>query len=105
MKSVLTNGRCYTLDKQGTIAEAIFMEDGKIKAVGTNDEIMKMAGDDADVIDAKGKAVLPGFYDSHLHLLSYGYSLTMAYLDDCKSIEDVVQTLKKYIEDLSLIHI
>ena len=99
MKSVLTNGRCYTLDKQGTIAEAILMEDGKIKAVGTNDEIMKMAGDDADVIDAKGKAVLPGFYDSHLHLLSYGYSLTMAYLDDCKSIEDVVQTLKKYIED------
>ena len=62
MKSVLTNGRCYTLDKQGTIAEAVLMEDGKIKAVGTNDEIMKMAGDDADVIDAKGKAVLPGFY-------------------------------------------
>lgn len=99
MKSVLTNGRCYTLDSQNTVAEAVLMEDGKIKAVGTSDEILKMAGGDAEIIDAEGKTVLPGFYDSHLHLLSYGYSLTMAYLDDCRSIEDVVQTLKKYIED------
>ena len=82
MKSVLTNGRCYTLDSQNTVAEAVLMEDGKIKAVGTSDEILKMAGGDAEIIDVEGKTVLPGFYDSHLHLLSYGYSLTMAYLDD-----------------------
>jgi len=52
------------LTSKGTIAEAILMEDGKIKAVGTNDEIMKMAGDDADVIDAREKQFCLE-YDSH----------------------------------------
>ncbi len=87
------------MDAQNTIVEAVLMEDGRIAAVGTNDEILKMAGEGDTVIDAEGKLVLPGFYDSHMHLLSYGYSLTMAYLDDCKSIEDVIDTMKKYIEE------
>lgn len=99
MKSVLKNSRCYTLDKNNSIVEAVLMEDGKIKALGTNEEILNLAGPDAEIIDAEGKTVLPGFYDSHIHLLSYGYSLSMAYLDDCKSIDDVITTLKKYIED------
>lgn len=99
MKTVLKNGVCYTLDAEHTVAEAVLMEDGRIKAVGKNEEILAMAGSGAEVIDAEGHAVLPGFYDSHLHLLSYGYSKTMAYLDDCKSIDDVIETLKKYIED------
>lgn len=87
------------MDAQNTIVEAVLMEDGRIAAVGKNDEILKMAGEGDTVIDAEGKLVLPGFYDSHMHLLSYGYSLTMAYLDDCKSIEDVIDTMKKYIEE------
>lgn len=99
MKSVLKNGICYTLDAAGTVAEAVLMEDGRIKAVGSNAEILAAAGEDANVIDAQGHAVVPGFYDSHLHLLSYGYSKTMAYLDDCKCIDDVIDTLKKYIEE------
>lgn len=99
MRTILKNGRCYTRDQNSTIAEAILMEDGKIAAIGSNEEILDMAAAEDIVIDAEGKTVLPGFYDSHLHLLSYGYSLTMAYLDDCKSIEDLIETLKKYIEE------
>ena len=99
MRTILKNGRCYTLDAGDTIAEAVLMENGKIAAVGTNDEIMRLAKKEDTIIDAEGKTVLPGFYDSHMHLLSYGYSLTMAYLDDCKSIEDVIETLKRYIKD------
>lgn len=99
MGTILKNGRIHTLDCNDSIAEAVFMEEGKIAAVGTNEEILKLAKDGDTVIDAEGKTVMPGFYDSHVHLLSYGYSLTMAYLDDCKSIEDVIECLKKYIED------
>ena len=99
MKLALKNGNCYTMDKNQSIAEAVLMEDGFIKAVGSNDEIMKQTDDNTEVLDLEGKTVLPGFYDSHIHLLSYGYSKSMAYLDDCKSIDDVVETLKKYIED------
>lgn len=99
MRTILKNGRCHTLNAQNDIAEAIFMENGRIAAVGTNDEIMKLAKEGDTIIDAEGKTVMPGFYDSHMHLLSYGYSLTMAYLDDCNSVEDVIATMKKYIED------
>ena len=99
MKSVLKNSVCYTLNKKNDVVEAVLMEDGRITATGTNEEILQMADDNTEIIDAEGKTVLPGFYDSHMHLLSYGYSKTMAYLDDCKSIDDVVETLKKYIED------
>lgn len=99
MRTILKNGRCHTLNENNDIVEAILAENGKIAAVGTNEEIMKLAKDGDAIIDAGGKTVMPGFYDSHMHLLSYGYSLTMAYLDDCNSIEDVITTLKKYIED------
>ena len=57
MKSVLKNGICYTLDAAGTVAEAVLMEDGRIKAVGSNAEILAAAGEDANVIDAQGHAV------------------------------------------------
>lgn len=99
MKRVLKNARCYTMDENGSVVSAILMEDGLIKAVGTDEEVLRMAGASAEVLDAGGKAVLPRFYDSHLHLLSYGYSKTMAYLDDCRSIEEVVEALRRYIED------
>lgn len=99
MSTILKNGCVHTLDSNNTVTEAVLIDSGKITAVGTNEEILKLQKDGDTVIDAGGKTVMPGFYDSHMHLLSYGYSLTMAYLDDCKSIEDVIECLKKYIED------
>lgn len=99
MKTIVKNAVCYTLDENNTTAEAILMEDGRIKAIGTNREILEYCDAETKVIDVKNKTVLPGFYDSHIHLLSYGYSKTMAYLDDCKSIDDVVDTLKTYIQE------
>ncbi len=99
MKTIVKNAVCYTLDENNTTAEAILMEDGRIKAIGTNGEILEYCDAETKVIDAENKTVLPGFYDSHIHLLSYGYSKTMAYLDDCKSIDDVVDTLKAYIQE------
>lgn len=53
---------------------AVVVEDGIIKAVGTTEEILKKYKEDNyEVIDAKGKAVLPGFVDSHTHFVFGGY--------------------------------
>ncbi|MHC1719781.1 MAG: imidazolonepropionase [Clostridiaceae bacterium] len=53
---------------------AVIIEDGIIKAVGTTEEILCMHREsDFDVIDAEGKAVLPGFVDSHTHFVFGGY--------------------------------
>ncbi len=53
---------------------AVYVVDGIIEAVGTTDEILaKYSEADCEVIDATGKAVLPGFVDSHTHLVFGGY--------------------------------
>ena len=45
MRTILKNGRCHTLNENNDIVEAILAENGKIAAVGTNEEIMKLAKD------------------------------------------------------------
>jgi imidazolonepropionase len=53
---------------------AVVVEDGVIKAVGTTEDILSRYKEaDFDVIDAEGKAVLPGFIDSHTHFIFGGY--------------------------------
>ena len=52
----------------------MLIRDGRIEVVGTSDEIQKKAGD-AEVIDARGKVVLPGFVDAHTHLVFAGNRL------------------------------
>ncbi|MBX6362413.1 MAG: amidohydrolase [Gemmatimonadetes bacterium] len=66
--AVYYNGHVVTVDKNFSIAEAIAVTDGRISAVGTNDEVRRAAGPDTRQVDLHGKTVLPGFYDNHVHL-------------------------------------
>src|SRR5258705_7847112 len=61
---VIVNGKVLTVDKEFTVAEAVAMRDGKILAVGTNDQIRRLVGPSTRVVDAGGKSVVPGFIDS-----------------------------------------
>ena len=64
---ILFNGKIITVDQKSTIAQAVAVKDDKIIAVGTNDEIKKLAGKETKMIDVQGKAVVPGLNDAHLH--------------------------------------
>ncbi len=65
---ILHHGKVITVDKDFRIAEAIAIDaNGRITAVGTNDEILATKGADCQVIDLGGKTVLPGLMDSHVH--------------------------------------
>ncbi len=81
------------MDKAESRFEAAAVEDGIISCVGSNEEVLACAGE-AEVIDLAGKTLLPGFNDNHLHLLSYGYSLEVADLNDCKSLEELKRRVK-----------
>src|SRR6185369_4780183 len=64
---VLFNGKIVTVDEQFSIREAMAIKDGRIEAIGSNAEIEKFKNGAEEVIDLKGKCVLPGLIDSHVH--------------------------------------
>jgi predicted amidohydrolase YtcJ len=65
--AVLFNGKISTLDSKNTVAEALAIRDGKVLAIGTNDEVKKAAGSGAQQVDLKGRTVVPGLIDGTLH--------------------------------------
>ena len=65
---VLTNGHIYTADPKKPWAEAIAVTAGKIDAVGSNSEIAQRRTANTKSIDLKGKTVIPGITDGHVHL-------------------------------------
>src|SRR5579864_8178414 len=67
--TVLVNGKVLTVDNQFSIRDAIAIRDGKITAVGNNNEVKKVAGPKARVIDLQGHTVIPGLIDSHMHAI------------------------------------
>jgi hypothetical protein len=69
---VLSNGKIITVDERFTIAQAVAIRGDQIVAVGTNQEINRLAGTGTRRIDLQGRAVLPGLIDNHMHLLRYG---------------------------------
>ena len=64
---LLVNGKIITVDAHDSIAQAILIHDGKIAAVGSNDEIRKRARKTTHVIDLQGRTATPGLIDTHCH--------------------------------------
>ncbi len=71
---VLYNGQVLTMDRDQppiNVTQAVAVRDGRILAVGEDDRILKMAGPKTVRVDLGGKAVVPGFVDTHSHPNSY----------------------------------
>jgi predicted amidohydrolase YtcJ len=93
---VVHHAQIYTVNEKFAVAEAMAVQDGKIVAVGTNDEILKTYQADS-VVDAKGAAVYPGFVDAHAHFLGYGQSLYAVDLMFANSWEEVLQRVQAFV--------
>ncbi|MDM5282768.1 amidohydrolase [Peribacillus frigoritolerans] len=94
---VLINGEVITVDQKNTVGEAVAIKENRIAVVGSNQEVKSFIGEKTDVIDLKGKTLLPGFIDSHIHLIFYGLNQLAV---SCKtehidSIEALLADLKK----------
>jgi predicted amidohydrolase YtcJ len=68
---ILTNGKIITVDERFTIAQAVAVRGDQFVAVGTNQEITRLAGPATQRIDLRGRSVIPGLIDNHMHLLRY----------------------------------
>src|SRR5438445_12174552 len=64
---IVHHGKVVTVDKAFSVRQALAVKDGKVLAVGTDDEVLRHRGPRTEVIDLGGKTVLPGLMDSHGH--------------------------------------
>jgi len=97
---ILTNGRIRTMDPAQPQAEAVAIIGDRIVAVGSADDIDQWRGAETRIIDAEGKAVLPGFNDSHVHLVDGSATLSNVRLKDADSPEEFARRLAAYAKTL-----
>lgn len=95
---IFHNGKIVTVDPQFRIVEAMAIRDGRIAAVGTNADIVKLAGSGTERVDLGGKTVLPGLIDSHVHAPSASMYEFDGPVPDMESIEDVLAYLRTRAE-------
>src|SRR5687767_13124340 len=69
---IVFNGKIITVDERFTIAQAVAVRGNQIVAVGTSQDINRLAGPATRRIDLRGRSVIPGLIDNHMHLLRYG---------------------------------
>jgi len=101
---VLHNGTIVTVDEDFSIAEAVAIKDGLIVAVGSNSEVLALAGSSTERMDLEGKTVLPGFNDSHLHLawpVGETPNPAIRELGEAGSIGEIVDIVRKEVEAAS----
>ena len=89
---IVTNAKVYTVNDDFTTAESFAVKDGKFVAIGTAKEIQEKYTT-ANNIDAKGKAVYPGFIDGHCHFYGLGLQQQKVNLVGTTSYDDVLQKL------------
>jgi predicted amidohydrolase YtcJ len=90
---IVHNAVVYTVDSSFTIAQAFAVKDGKFLETGSNEAILKKYKA-AQTVDAGGKAVYPGFIDSHCHFLRYGLSLQNADLTGTASFREIIERIQ-----------
>ena len=90
---ILHNGKVVTVDKAFSIRQAVAVKGNTIQAVGTDKEILALKGPKTQVIDVKGRTVLPGLIDAHVHAISSGVSEMKEKLP----IFDSIATIQKWV--------
>jgi len=67
--TVLVNGKIVTVDERFNVVQALAIKGERVLATGSSNEMRKLAGPSARVIDLKGRTVIPGLIDNHVHMM------------------------------------
>jgi predicted amidohydrolase YtcJ len=93
---ILVNGQIYTADGSHQLRQALGIRGNRITVVGTNDDVLKWRGASTQVIDAGGRAVVPGFNDIHTHILSGGLDMETVDLQGAQTLDEVQSRIRSY---------
>lgn len=91
---VLFNGKIITVNERFDIVQAISIRGDKIDRIGSTEEIRSTAGKNTKLIDLKGKTVIPGFVDSHNHMLWTALERPKISLEKTHSVSDVLDIIR-----------
>jgi predicted amidohydrolase YtcJ len=99
---VVNNAKIVTMDNGGQLAEAAAVREGKIVAVGSNDEITACAGERTEMLDLGGKTVLPGLIDVHTHAIDWAKAILRDEIDanfpKVRTVADIVEKVRQRAE-------
>jgi hypothetical protein len=93
---IITNAKVLTMDEARPRAEAVAVAGGRILAVGSRAEVEALAGPPTRIVDAGGRTLLPGFVESHLHLVLGGNELTQLQLGGVQGFDALAGAFRAY---------
>ena len=92
---ILYNGILATQNTAHPHAQAVALINGKILAVGRNEDVLNLAGPDTDKIDLDGRLMVPGFIDSHIHFHEWALKRHGIKLDDLTCLEELLARVRE----------
>lgn len=92
------NGKVWTGDRKQPFVEAVFIDNGVVQAVGSNDAIRQRHTGRTQVLDASGRLVMPGFHDAHIHFLSGSLGLANIDLTGVCTLESIQRKIAEYAQ-------
>lgn len=95
---VIRDVKIYTVDERAPTAQAVAVTDGRIVAVGKNEDMSAFMGEDTEVLSLNGMTVIPGFIESHGHIMSLGNSMMRLDLSGAKNYEDLVKRVTQVVD-------
>lgn len=93
---IIVNAKIHTMDRNQPTAEAVAIYGNRIAAVGSTNDIKKLAGSKTKVIDAQGQLVLPGFNDAHVHFMGGGFQLASVDLRDANTPQEFADRIRQF---------
>jgi predicted amidohydrolase YtcJ len=91
---MLTGGSIHTGERSGRRVEAMAVADGRVVAVGRESELESLAGPGTRAVRLGGRCIVPGFIDSHVHLLGFGLALGRVDLRDAATMEEALSRIR-----------
>jgi predicted amidohydrolase YtcJ len=98
--TIIVNAKVHTVDRQRPQAEAVAICGERIAKVGTTTELRGLAGQQTRIIDARGRLVIPGFNDAHVHFISGAEQIVGVDLRPARDEKDLVRRLGEHVARL-----
>ncbi|CAM2394617.1 amidohydrolase [Fusobacterium watanabei] len=98
LDKLFINGEIYSMKKEGEKFQSLGVKDGKITFLGTDEEAKNVTS--KELIDLKGKMMIPGMADAHLHLYAYCQNLTFVDLSKVHNINEMINLMKEKVKNV-----